>query len=409
MKCLLMNKNTKFALVEFDTSHNEISEIYEIINIDYASLGVYNTYFSKSLNLTTELNNWFKSRGIPSWRKDLEGLLKRLQISSPEELLNKSYALSLSDQYWIKEENSDIKWKDINFFTNDFEYEAYLTASLDSSSDKPSNASLKSPNNTTDGMLQKGWSIEDGKRVLVKGTYTANHEEPFNEWLASQISKKLNYEYCNYEVALYKDGLVSKCENFLNENEEIISAYDIFNSKKKPNNINDYEHYISILEEHNVPNARQSVANMFIVDYLMLNTDRHLKNFGVIRNVETLDWIKATPIFDTGQSMNCDKPSMNMIFSKGKGKFFTNTSKDFENILKIIGCDYLPKNIDKLKDITKEYEKLLKEYQPKFDISEQRIDKLVNGLNTRISMLEKYIEKCQLIDKDEIESDITGD
>ena len=81
------------------------------------------------------------------------------------ELLNKSYALSLSDQYWLKEETSNIQWKDINFFSNDFEYKTLL----------------HSRNNTTDGMLQKGWIIENGKRILVKGTYTFNREKPFNE------------------------------------------------------------------------------------------------------------------------------------------------------------------------------------------------------------------------------------
>lgn len=30
-------------------------------------------------------------------------------------------------------------------------------------------------------MLQKGWIIENGKRILVKGTYTFNREKPFNE------------------------------------------------------------------------------------------------------------------------------------------------------------------------------------------------------------------------------------
>ena len=81
--------------------------------------------------------------------------MEKLNISSPEELLNKAYALSLSDQYWLKEENSNVEWKDINFFTNDFEYEAYLEASLDSSSSlkMDSEAILRSPNNTTDGKL----------------------------------------------------------------------------------------------------------------------------------------------------------------------------------------------------------------------------------------------------------------
>ena len=394
MKCILMNKNQKIMLIEYN-SYNVISKIYEIYNIEYAPLAVFNASKNRSYSLTKTVNDWFRGRGIPSWRKDLEKLLDKLGVSSSVELLNKSYGLSLSDQYWLKDVNSAVKWEDINFFTNDFEYEAYLDASLDSSS--KSIVSLdknifKSPNNTTDGMLQKGWIIESGKRVLVKGTYTSNKEEPINEYLASQICKRLGFDYCNYEVEWSdKTKLISKCNDFINENEELISAYDIYNSEKKPNNISDYEFYIQILEKHNVPNARENMENLFILDYLMLNNDRHLKNFGIIRNVNTLKWEKVAPIFDTGESMQCDKYTDEINFSSGKGKFFSNTDKDYEDILKIIGKNILRVDLSKLKGICDDYRLILEKYQDKLDMSDKRKEKLVSGLNKRITKLSEFI------------------
>lgn len=394
MKCILMNKNQKIMLIEYN-SYNVISKIYEIYNIEYAPLAVFNASKNRSSSLTKTVNDWFRGRGIPSWRKDLEKLLDKLGVSSSVELLNKYYGLSLLDQYWLKDVNSDVKYEDINFFTNDFEYEAYLDASLDSSS--KSIVSLdknifKSPNNTTDGMLQKGWIIESGKRVLVKGTYTSNKEEPINEYLASQICKRLGFDYCNYEVEWSdKTKLISKCNDFINENEELISAYDIYNSEKKPNNISDYEFYIQILEKHNVPNARENMENLFILDYLMLNNDRHLKNFGIIRNVNTLKWEKVAPIFDTGESMQCDKYTDEINFSSGKGKFFSNTDKDYEDILKIIGKNILRVDLSKLKGICDDYRLILEKYQDKLDMSDKRKEKLVSGLNKRITKLSEFI------------------
>lgn len=396
MKCILMNKNTAVMAILYNTTFNVIEKIYEIYNIDYAPLAITNATKTKSANVLKQLNEWFKGRGIPSWRKDLEKLLAKLNVSSPEELLNKSYALSLSDQYWLKAENSDVQWQNINFFTNEFEYEAYLEASLDSSSYSETTtdkAILRSPNNTTDGMLQKGWIIENGKRILVKGTYTSSREEPFNEWLASQISKRLDFYYCDYWVEWTdKTKLVSKCVNFVSENEEIISAYDIFKSEKKPNNISDYEFYIQILEKHHVPCARKNVADMFIVDYLMMNTDRHLKNFGIIRNVNTLKWERTTPIFDTGQSMECDKYINEINFSKGSCKFFTNTNKNYEDMLKTLGNSIADINLSKLVGLCDEYRNLLETYKDKMDISDKRIEKLVNGLKERIEKLQLNIE-----------------
>lgn len=394
MSCVLMNKNTPVMLIDYSKVDNAITNIIEIYNIEYAPLAIFNAYNDKSQSLVKESNAWFRGRGIPSWRKDLENLLEKLNVSSPEELLNKSFSLSLSDQYWLKDSEISIKWEDINFFTNDFLYEAYLEASLDSSSNEISTDKnvLRSPNNTTDGMLQKGWIIENGKRVLVKGTYTFNREEPFNEWLASQVCKRLGFSYCNYTIDfINNEKLVSKCENFVSSDEEIISAYDIYKSVKKPNNINDYEHYINILEQHNVPDARKNVASMFLVDYILMNTDRHMKNFGVIRNVNTLKWERTAPIFDTGQSMQCDKIVANMNFVTGTGKFFSNTNKKYDDILKTVLPDVGKIDVSLLDGLADVYEKLLKEYQNKTDMSDNRIAALYQGLKYRINKLKQLV------------------
>lgn len=387
MKCILMNKNTPILLLEYNTKYNTIEKIYDIYNIEYAPLSVYNANKNISKNLVAEVNKWFRNRGIPSWRKNIEKLLENLNVSTTEELLNKAYALSLSDQYWIKEQDSQIEWKDINFFENDFKYKAYLDISLSNSSDKRLNqAELKSPNNTTDGMLQKGWIIENGKRVLVKGIYQPSREEPINEWLASEICRRLDFYHCDYSIDIINNRIVSKCESFVTSDEEIISAYDIYNSEKKSNNITDLEHYINILEKHNVPDARKNVENMFVLDFIIMNMDRHMKNFGVIRNVNTLEWVRTTPIFDNGESMQCDKLTSEINFTDGKGKFFTNTDKKYSEMLKKLETI---KEIDikKLEGIVTDYKNVLEKYQPYTDATSERIRKLCFGLEKRIKKL----------------------
>ena len=124
----------------------------------------------------------------------------------------------------------------------------------------------------------------------------------------------------------------------------------------------------------------------------LLNTDRHLKNFGVIRNVNTLEWVRTTPIFDTGQSMECDKYLDEINFSSGTGKFFTNTNKNYEDILRVIGKDIVNINIHKLDGLCDEYRSLLEKYKDKLDMSSKRIEKLVSGLQKRIIKLERNIE-----------------
>lgn len=401
MICRLMNKHTQVALIEYNEDVQAIINIYEITNIEYAPLSFYNVYHNMSISNVKAMNQWFQGRAIPSSRKNLNHLLERLNVSSPSDLLNKEFALSLSDQYWIVEEHSRIQWEDINFFTHDFDSTGFLQASLDDSvySYAVQKDPLKTPNNTTDGMLPKGWAIENNKQVLIKGTYTRFEQEPFNEWLASQICKRLGFDYCNYIVNWYTikqdKVIVSKCENFINQNEEIISAYDVFQSSKKENTINDYEHYVHILENHGILDARKKITEMFVVDYLMMNIDRHLKNFGIIRNVETLKWERVTPIFDTGQSMCCDEYTQNMDFTHGCGKFFTDANKDYNAILKSLDMDtFRAIPIQNLKGLSEEYYVFLKSFQREMeyknkDWSDERLKNLKDGLSKRIDLFEK--------------------
>lgn len=42
---------------------------------------------------------------------------------------------------------------------------------------------------------------------------------------------------------------------------------------------------------------------MLAADYILANTDRHLGNFGFLRDSETLEWKGTAPIYDSGTSL----------------------------------------------------------------------------------------------------------
>ena len=382
MKVILMNKNTKVLKADIDDK-GDFTCVLDIYNIDYAPLAIYSANFDKSKSVLKALNDWFKGRGIPSWRKDLEKLLNNLGINYTYELLLKSYGLSLSDCYWIKEENSDIKWENINFFDNNFEYLGYLEATYSSSIS--SNISLVSPNNTTDGMLSKAWIIDENKRKLMKGTYTSSNQEPINEYITSIICERLNIDAIKYEIGIYNNKLVSICDNCLNGNEEIISVYDLFLSKKKDNQDNDYEHYIKILEHFGLSDARKNLSDMYLIDYIMMNYDRHMKNYGVIRDVNTLKITRFMPIFDTGQSLCCDKMLDEINFKDGECKFFSNPNVRFSTLLKYINLDLY--DLNNLLDIPDIVNETLNKYIRYTEMSEERIEKITKGMKERINYL----------------------
>lgn len=387
MKCILMNKNTKVLSAEYYSSLGVFTDIYDIYNIDFAPVILKNVY-NKEENLRVILSNWFKDRGIPLWRDDLDLLLTKLNISAPTELLDKAFGLSLSDQYWIKPYDSRIEYKDINFFEHDFKDTEFIDATFSNNTETSKKISLISPNNTTDGRLKKTWIIEDNKRYLLKGGYKNEVLQPFNEVLSSMISKRLGFNYVSYTLEIVKDKVVSKCECFIDKNTELVSAYQILYNNCDRDNA--YETYIDLLEKKGIKDARSSLENMFILDYIMLNEDRHLNNFGIIRNVETLEWIGTAPIFDTGESLNIIDYSDEEVIINGEGRFFYNIN-NFDNILDCIK-NLKKYDLNKLDGICEEFDDLLHKYQSITKMTDRRINKICTLLFSRISKLKKKID-----------------
>ena len=390
-----MNKNTEVLVCEYNTNLNVFDKMYEIINIEYAPLILKNYYEEDkdTLALLRRLTEWFKGRGIPSWRDKIDLLLHRLNIETAEELLDKAFGLSLSDQYWIKPYDSNLKYDDINFFDNDFDYAEFLEASLSLNSKiVKKETSLKTPNNTTDGMLKKAWIIENGTRYLLKGGYKNEILQPFNEVLASMICDRLGFNHVPYTLDVYKDTVVSKCPCFITKDTELITAYQIKNNMKRYDSEEDYEEYIKCLEENGIPNVREKIENMYILDFLIMNEDRHLNNFGIIRDVNTLKWLDVAPIFDNGMALNIQSYDDEELIISGMGRLFYEV-KPFDEIIKLV---HNIKRIDvsKLSDIPEEFDKLLHKYQSITKMSDKRIYRLCVLLNRQINKLKKIIEEA---------------
>ena len=386
MKVILMNKNTEVLVAEYNEKVAVFTKIYEIKNLKYAPIII-----EKALNKDKEdiatLTEWFKGRGIPSWRDDLDLLLDKLGVKTAEELLNKAFGLSLSDQYFIKPYESKIEYQDINFFEHNFDSADFTNATFSNSSEFNTKINLLSPNNTTDGRLKKTWIIQNGKRYLLKGGYKNEVMQPFNEVLASMICKRLGFNHTNYEIDIVSNKIVSKCECFINKDTELVPASQIlYNNQNKKNA---YEEYIKILEDNGIKNVREKIENMFILDYIIMNEDRHLNNFGIIRDVNTLKWLDVAPIFDSGQSLNILDYNEEGVIIQGEGRFFYKIS-NFDEITKYIK-EFNRVNLSKLDGVVEDFEHLLKNYKDITKMTDRRIDKICTLLNGRINKLKNII------------------
>ena len=85
------------------------------------------------------------------------------------------------------------------------------------------------------------------------------------------------------------------------------AARRVMQSVKKDNSTSVYRHYLNCCEALGVEGMEHAVDQMIVLDYLIANEDRHQNNFGLLRSADTLEWLGAAPIFDSGSSLGYDK------------------------------------------------------------------------------------------------------
>jgi len=300
--CTLMHKTIPVAELDLDEATGFIQKIGKVISTEHLPIGVLT---KKGAVDREELNNWWTDRSIPASRSGVREALETLGFTDTKMLLIRCYGLSLSDQYWIRPQGTNMVWEDINFFTNSFSDD--IGDVLFGSGKKTNPLNFSSPDNTSDGNLKKRWKIIDGKRCLVKGGSNPYRQQPLNEVIATEVMKRLHIPHIPYTVIWNKDAPYSVCEDFVDENTELIPAWRIIKYRKQPNNLSLYQHFVSCAKSLGIPNVVPFLDRMIVLDYILANEDRHLNNFGALRNAETLEWIGMAPIYDSGSSLGYDK------------------------------------------------------------------------------------------------------
>lgn len=132
---------------------------------------------------------------------------------------------------------------------------------------------------------------------------------------------------------------------------------------------------------------------MYILDYLIMNEDRHLNNFGIIRDVNTLQWLDIAPIFDNGQSLNIEYYDTEELHVSGEGKLFYEV-KSFDEIIKVVK-DIKRIDISLIEDLPEWFDSLLHRYQYLTGYSNIRINHLCVLFNRQINKLKKLIENSK--------------
>jgi hypothetical protein len=248
---------------------------------------------------------WWVERRIPLNREGIEGL------EEIDTLAAKSLGLSLSDQYWIRP-GKDVSWRSVNFFHNSF---GNSEGDLLAAGQEPGCHPALSPDYTTSGAQKKKWKTRRGSRRLLKhGSPKNSFSQPYREEFASRLlslvlPSAFVVPYRSVKRIDDKTGEIScfsVCCNFIDSSSELVPMRSMLEAKGLKPRYSEvkalYGNYGYVLDL------------MLIVDYITLNIDRHLGNFGFVRSACTGKALRPAPIYDNGSSLLFDCMSIEDAF-----------------------------------------------------------------------------------------------
>lgn len=173
--------------------------------------------------------------------------------------------------------------------------------------------------NNYKGSEKKKTLIYNNKKYLVKFPDPVREKNKnisyinnaFSEYIGSNIFKICGFKVQNTILGKYnyngREKIVCACEDFTNDESILYEFENLALStnpdKKIETELNDI---MEVIEENKMINKKETKEkfwDMFVIDSLIGNTDRHNGNWGFLLN-KTTGKVEISPIYDCGSSLN---------------------------------------------------------------------------------------------------------
>ncbi len=398
MQYTLMHKEVPVALLKLDETSGSISHIDTVYEPSHLPVGV---GYKHGHADRAALNAWWIDRSIPASRSGIRQALETLQVESTKLLLSRCMGLSLSDQYWIRPKDSTVSWRETNFFENPFSDD--IGDVLLGKAAKTDGFDFSSPDNTSDGCLKKRWKIINGQRCLLKAGSGPYMQQPFNEVIATRIMERLGIPHVPYTLLWDGDTPYSVCADFVTPDTELIPAWRVMQTIKRDNSTSVYRHYLQCCEALGGTDMVHALDQMIVLDYIIANEDRHQNNFGLLRDANTLIWLGAAPIFDSGSSLGYDKLAGRIL--AGRDVECKPFKKTHGEQIKLV-TDFGWIDFDSLRGVGDDIRAVLAGAGEYAD--EARCEAIVSSVEKRIGLLAE-LAQTQWVQEDNSEQDVTED
>ena len=243
------------------------------------------------LKNTGNVERWLEMRAIDYHRANSRLLKKALRLTEKDDISTvvAVNAVTITDSYWIKPLDSDLKYSNVRFDSDYFSNLA-LKGTYDSFNRAANSRSSKTPELTNIGSFEKCWKLKNGQWWMHK---KANHEEMFSELFIYKLGIKLNFKMAEYQRG--KDAI--KTKDFTNNaSVNFEPAYSFMGDNE------DYIETLNLLKSL-CPRAIPDYVRMLFLDTICANPDRHTFNFGLLRDTCTGDILELAPNFDNNMAL----------------------------------------------------------------------------------------------------------
>ena len=367
----LKHKDMRVAILSFDDDY-QVKHIGIETPEHLPNLGHQNTKM---------IRDWLSNRAAPDARDDMEEAKKGSGCHSTRELLVKNLALSLSDCYWICPADEERSWDEVKLYDKDTSVHFY------EQSDR-----IFSGNISLGGNMPKQWKLDEEKNwCIYKTCENGCINQTINEVFASEISAKqktaldAGVTYTPYHFPNPGETDTCICPAFTDDGTEFVSAFECLCSRKVAGSESLYDVYLDILKEHGLSEKKVQpfLDYQTMLDFVISNTDRHLSNFGVLRNPDSLTFLSMAPIFDNGNSMSYDdnirRDKRTALDIKIHG-FFTKEINLLKRVKdkKILDLSKLPKK------------KTVKDFYISHGVDEHVADRVAHNYDIKVSLADDF-------------------
>lgn len=248
------------------------------------------------------LKDYLCSRTLSLSRENVKAILhsvalpQRLNTADMLKIVFSCDGLSMTDNYWLKEEQDSRTFSEVNLRNHRLKDAAYEISLLGRS--VSATKAIMQPDISTDGMFAKTWVRKDDGIELWKTCRSSDFINAVVEKEASDILDHSNVKHVRYEL-FEKDGLkITSCRCLANDEVSLVNGYEI-----KDWCTHTGKGFIDFVES----SFLTDFAKMCVTDYVIGNTDRHLGNVQFLVDNNSGKIKEMAPLFDHNQALICDR------------------------------------------------------------------------------------------------------